>query len=48
MSWRFGQSRTDVCDEEEHCGGRSIIDHVACDDRMDYEWRLMGEEGINR
>jgi len=23
-SWRFGQSRVDVCDEEEHCSGRSI------------------------
>jgi hypothetical protein len=22
-------------------------DHMACDDRMDYEWRLMGEEGMN-
>ena len=22
-------------------------DHMACDDRMDYEWRLMGKEGMN-
>ena len=22
-------------------------DHMACDDRMDNEWRLMGDEGMN-
>jgi hypothetical protein len=49
MSWRFGQSRTDVCYEEEHRGGRLItwLVAVACEDMMDYEWRLMEEDAMN-